>query len=124
LKRSLKKYTILIIDDDIDLGHMLTFLLKSEYEVGVVHTLKDAEVYLGSHNPICIFLDKDLPDGNGIQFIPKLISENKKAKIIMMTSDDTILTRQLAIQKGAIGFLAKPFSSKNFHNIIASVLIA
>lgn len=60
------KKKILIIDDEVDFGLLMTsFFNKKEFEVFVAHTIADGLQALEDQKPDFVFLDNNLPDGLG-----------------------------------------------------------
>ena len=111
---------ILIIDDEKDIGYLLsTLLLKQENIVtNVVECLKDASLVLKDFSPEIIFLDNHLTDGLGIEYIPYIKKVLPFAKIIMLTAHDTFSDREKALQIGADKFIGKPFTRELIYNAV------
>jgi two-component system, OmpR family, response regulator len=108
-----KVQTAMIIDDDEDLGRLLTHILEErKIHVLTAHTLTEAEAYLTYLKPTVIFLDNSFPEGLGINFIKSIRSADDEIKIIMMTADTALWIEQKALDEGASVFLKKPFSKK------------
>jgi DNA-binding NarL/FixJ family response regulator len=57
-----------------------------------------------------VFLDNNLPDGQGIDFIPYLKLHYPDTRVIMVTANDSASDKKRAFQQGADGFLSKPLS--------------
>ena len=105
--------TAMIIDDDDDLGQILSAILETrKVHALAVNTLDEAEGYLAYMKPTVIFLDNNFPDGLGINFIRKIKSFDEEIKIIMMTADSSSWIREKAVEEGVNYFLRKPFSKK------------
>ncbi|MGK2863388.1 MAG: response regulator [Chitinophagaceae bacterium] len=110
---SLPVQTAMIIDDDDDLGQILTSILESRKVYAMtVNSLDEAESYLTYLKPTVIFLDNNFPEGLGINFIRKIKSYDEEIKIIMMTADQSAWIREKAVEEGIDYFLRKPFSKK------------
>ncbi len=110
---SLPVQTAMIIDDDDDLGQILTSILESRKVYAMtVNSLDEAESYLTYLKPTVIFLDNNFPEGLGINFIRKIKSHDEEIKIIMMTADQSAWIREKAVEEGIDYFLRKPFSKK------------
>jgi DNA-binding response OmpR family regulator len=113
---------VLIVDDDIDLCHLLKSILKPrQYYVGTAHNLREAEECLTVIKPNIVFLDHNLPDGMGIQFIPKIRAYDKNIKIVIMTADTSAGNEQKAFHSGATYFLYKPFTPSVINDVIDSL---
>ena len=105
--------TAMIIDDEDDLGHLLSVILESrKIHALTVNNLEEAEEYLGYLKPTVIFLDNNFPGGLGINFIRKIKSIDEEIKIIMMTADPSPWIREKAVEEGINYFLRKPFTKK------------
>jgi|SRR5687768_2915795 len=105
--------TAMIIDDDEDLGQLLSAILEArKVYVLVINTLEEAEETLAYLKPTVIFLDNNFPGGLGINFIRKIKSFDEEIKIIMMTADESAWIREKAVEEGINYFLRKPFRKK------------
>jgi DNA-binding NtrC family response regulator len=110
---------VLIVDDEIDICLLLKSLLRSqEIDSAYVQTLSDAEQKLDEVKPSILFLDMNLPDGNGIQKLEQFRKIAPQANIIMMSAYDTVEDRNSALSKGAHQFLSKPFTRKQVLDIV------
>ena len=75
------KRKILIIDDEIDFCMIMQgFFTKRNYEVLTAHTLQEGLALLHEKKPEILFLDNNLPDGNGwdetrsiVEIIPQIM---------------------------------------------------
>jgi DNA-binding response OmpR family regulator len=111
--------TAMIIDDDDDLGHLLSAILEArKIFVLTINTLEEAEENLAHLKPTVIFLDNNFPRGLGVNFIRKIKSFDEEIKIIMMTADESSWIREKAIEEGINYFLRKPFSKKAIDHVL------
>jgi DNA-binding response OmpR family regulator len=111
--------TAMIIDDDDDLGQLLSAILETrKIHVLIVNTMDEAEEYLAYLKPTVIFLDNNFPSGLGINFIRKIKSFDDEIRIIMMTADSSKWIREKAIEEGIDYFLRKPFSKKAIDHVL------
>jgi DNA-binding response OmpR family regulator len=112
----------LIIDDDVDLCTLLAATLDQlNFDIAIAHTLKDGEKYLNNHHPYLIFLDQNLPDGLGIDFIPEIRSFDANIAIIVITADISGALRQRVLGEENTYFLSKPFSITGVHDVIHTI---
>lgn len=119
VKMGLPVQTAMIIDDDDDLGHLLSAILETrKIHVMIINTLDEAEEYLDYLKPTVIFLDNNFPGGLGINFIRKIKSVDDEIKIIMMTADPSTWIREKAVEEGIHYFLRKPFSKKAIDHVL------
>lgn len=91
--------------------------------VGVAHNLKLAEECMREIEPGLIFLDHNLPDGTGIDFIPKIEAFNENIRVVVMTADSTPDIDLRAYEMGADHFLVKPFNHAVIHDIVDRCLV-
>lgn len=111
--------TAMIIDDDADLGQLLTSALENrKIHTLAVESLLEAQGFLGFMKPTFIFLDNSFPEGLGVNFIRQIRSADEDIKIIMMTADPGQWIEDKAMEEGASFFIRKPFSI----SVIDSVL--
>lgn len=104
------KDKILIIDDDIEICHLLKdFLDKKGYTVFCATTAREGIDLLNAEDPRVILLDIRLPDMNGVDTIKEIRKENSSVGIIMITGlkDEDIASQ--TIELGASDYILKPF---------------
>ncbi len=113
----------LIVEDEIDICFLLTGILrKKNLQTSFVNTLHDAKNLLKTQHPSILFLDNNLPDGLGIDFIKQIKSSHPLIKIIMITADDTVANKNIAINAGADFFIGKPFTRDVINKTLDSVM--
>ncbi|SRR5258705_10204010 len=118
-KMAMLAKTAMIIDDDEDLGRLLTSMLELRKILALpVHSLREAEEYLGYMKPTVIFLDNSFPEGLGINFIRNIHLADEEIKIIMMTAESAKWIEEKAKAEGINYFLRKPFSKDAIDNIL------
>ena len=114
---------ILIVDDEGDVCYLLSKLLKQkELEFEHVNTLAQAEILLKEETPDIVFLDHNLPDGLGINFIDYIKDNYPYIKIVMITAHDSAMTKNRALKKGADLFITKPFTSEQIYNCVDELM--
>ena len=115
--------SVLIVDDDPDLCHLLGGILRNRnLQVGIASNLNAAEACISEMNPFIIFLDHNLPDGAGIDFIAQIAEMDPDIQVVLMTADSTPGIEVKAFEKGADHFLVKPFTYAIINGIIDMVL--
>ncbi len=109
----------LIVEDELDICFLLTGILrKYNLHTAFVNTIHDAEHKLTVSNPGILFLDNNLPDGFGVDFIHYIKANNPLTKIIMISANDAPSDKNKALNAGADFFIGKPFT----RNIINETL--
>jgi DNA-binding response OmpR family regulator len=101
---------ILLIEDEKELADALSAALGKQ---GIVidHTmlLGDAIELSRQHSYDAILLDRRLPDGEGLTFIPKLRAAGAETPIIVLTAHNDPKERIEGLDTGADDYLGKPF---------------
>ena len=114
---------VMIIDDDIQLCHLLsTMLYTKNVNVVCAYTISEAEKIMQQRPPFLVFLDNSLPDGNGIEFLDKLRTEYPEIKEVMITGDASEELKQRALEHGCLAFLEKPFSYRVVSELIEKTM--
>ena len=107
----MKDRKALIIDDEIDICYLLSGILRqNKLETSCVNSLADAQISLRKDQPSIIFLDNNLPDGKGVEFISKIKKMSPHTKVVMITAFDTYSDRSKAYDEGVDFFIGKPFT--------------
>lgn len=115
---------VLIIDDNKLAGLALADLLENKYgfEVsGCALCGLDGLAMVGKYRPDVVFLDVQLPDVNGLDFLDKLSEFSPhNCKVVMFTAyDKYVLT---AFRKCAFDVLLKPIDPKELDMIVKRIL--
>jgi len=104
---------VLIIDDDVEIGSMLTDLVTSvNHQAEHVSTLKAGVERAMAGNFDVVFLDVRMPDGCGLDVIPQILSVELPPEIIVITGQGDSADAETAIKKGAWDYIQKPLSPK------------
>lgn len=110
---------LLIVDDQMGVTKVLkNFFEEKNYEVNTATTIKECIEIIKSYQPHIIFLDVLLPDGSGVDIIPKIKEINPEAKIIMITAVDEQKVIEKCFQLGATDYIVKPFSLKYLEDTV------
>ncbi len=114
---------ISIIDDDDSVRRTTTRLIES---FGFrTAAFESAEMFLNSgelHDTSCLIVDVRMPGMNGLQLQSQLAGADCRIPIIFITAYDNKESRRLAMQAGAVAFLAKPFTDEQLLQWIRSAL--
>ena len=108
----------MIADDDLFVRKVLRTAIQ---DLSTVVEAKDGsevhKVYT-DNLPDMIFLDIHLPNVSGLDLIPKILATDEKAHIIMLSADSSQDNVQVALKRGAKGFLTKPFELRRVLQIL------
>ena len=99
----------LLIDDDRAFSSLASAALQREgLPVRVAHSLHEARKILEHETPDLVILDRLLPDGDGLTFLPELKAQLPDAVVVMVTALGDIASAVDAIRAGAADYVAKP----------------
>ena len=103
--------SILIIDDEVEIGYFLSRLFQSKgYHVKVVNSGKEfSEIDFSLEQFHVAMIDLKLPDANGLTLLQNLKQVQPTCKVMIMTGYSTIKTAVDAIKLGASDYIEKPF---------------
>ncbi len=111
-KSHLSSSSILIIDDEENMRHMLKKMLqRAGYEVETATDGRQGLEKLEHAAFDFILCDIKMPEMDGIEFLKHAGSGKENATIIMMSAYGTIDLAVQAMQLGAYDFISKPFKN-------------
>jgi two-component system, OmpR family, response regulator len=103
----------LLVEDDLSFASALLGLLKLRgYTVDAAHTLADAVDKQRFATWDFVLLDLHLPDGDGLDFLKLLRSNQIQTPVIVLTAKDQISDRVRGLDAGADDYLVKPFDTE------------
>lgn len=101
---------ILIIDDDQILAEMLVGQLENGgHEAVAAYCLADGLALLNQSFFDVVLLDVQLPDGNGLEYIPTMSSVHSRPEIIIITGQGEADGAEKAVVSGAWSYIEKPY---------------
>jgi two-component system response regulator AtoC len=107
-----RKASVLIIDDEDNMRHMLSKMLAMEnYHVETAADGQQGLIKLGQSDFDFILCDIQMPKMDGMEFLTASKDDLQHATIIMMSAYGTIDLAVKAMQLGAYDFISKPFKS-------------
>ncbi|BDA71741.1 hypothetical protein CAL7716_059070 [Calothrix sp. PCC 7716] len=113
------KNRILCIDDSQDSCELVDFVLnEAGYEVQLANSLQDGLGLMQTSSFSVCLLDMSLPDGSGIDLIPKLLSVDPLLQIIVCSGDARPEIYEEVTEAGAVAFFTKPI---DFDLLVARV---
>ena len=78
---------ILIIDDEVDFCSIMKgYFERRGYEIGLAYTLQTGLFLIDETNPDILFLDNNLPDGQGWQFVEQIVEKNPHLKVYLISA--------------------------------------
>lgn len=116
---------ILLVEDN-EANQMLAraVLELDGYRVAVAGSADEAEDELDRETPNLILMDVQLPGRDGLTFTRELKSEPATAGIpvVALTAHAMHGDRELALEAGCIGYIAKPIDTKTFATVVRRFL--
>ena len=101
---------ILVIDDEPNLRHTVSYALKQEgYEVVSAGDGEEGLGLFASAAPDLVILDVMLPKLDGFE-VCRRIRKTSRVPVLMLTARDTELDKVVGLEIGADDYLVKPFS--------------
>ena len=104
---------VLVIDDDEMICEMIVSMVEeADHDVECAGMIRQALDLLSRKSFDIVFLDIRMPDGNGLDFLPKIRELPDAPEVIIMTGYGDPDGAELAIKNGAWDYIEKPSSIK------------
>ncbi|MCF8356764.1 MAG: response regulator transcription factor [Melioribacteraceae bacterium] len=120
-----EKITFLLVDDHPMFRAGVKQTLEETFKKSTIleaESISSAQDVINSNSIDLIFLDINLPDGNGLEFLRKLNNEKKPVKVIMLTMYDSNELFHEALELGTDGYLTKDSSDDEIKVAVNSIL--
>lgn len=119
-------YTIMIVEDNVELREFIRDSLSSRYRILESENGKDGIELASLEIPDIIISDVDMPLMNGFEFAKKIKTNEKTSHIpiIMLTAFTTDENRLAGLESGVEVYLTKPFNLKVLKLSIENMLSA
>jgi len=104
---------VLIVDDEMDVGRLLSFnLADAGFEAEVVRTGQGALAMAAEFRPHVVVLDLMLPDLSGYEVCRRMREDPALAEVavLMLTARGDEADRIVGLESGADDYVVKPFS--------------
>lgn len=113
------KLRVRIADDEELIRKSLVKLLRAEgYDVDAVGSAAEVLESVRRDPPQVMILDLRLPDGSGLDLLPRLKSLAPELKVVVITAFGDLPTAVEAMRQGATDFLKKPYE---MHEIVLAI---
>lgn len=100
---------LLLVEDDSELGPLLTEALEEAYQVVLaVDSASALTAVTGGLFEVCV-IDRRLPDGDGLDLVDRLRRDGVDTPILVLTALGTLQDRVRGLDTGANDYLVKPF---------------
>ncbi|MBU5615297.1 response regulator [Geomonas azotofigens] len=117
---------VLVVDDSA-LIHQMYHLVLARYRCEVVdaHNGQEALDVLARLNDVqLVLLDINMPVMNGVQFLEKAsqLGLTQRVPVVIVSTEGKEADTIQGLRLGAIGYLTKPFTPSQLHEVIVRVL--
>jgi DNA-binding NtrC family response regulator len=107
------KAKIMVVDDTDEVRTLVAAVLKHNgYEPMLKANAAQLVASFSEPQPDVILLDLKLPDGDGLELLPKIKKQWPDTEVIMLTGHATFDVAVEATKRGAYHFQSKPFDTK------------
>ncbi|MDX1764493.1 MAG: sigma 54-interacting transcriptional regulator, partial [bacterium] len=104
---------VLLVDDDAHILELLSLRLESQgYEVMKAASVDEALQAMEAHDLDLVVTDLRMTGRDGMDLLQEVVTKCPETPVIMLTAHGTIPNAVEAMQKGAFGYLTKPFDDK------------
>ena len=109
---TLRRPTVLVVDDTPDNLTLIADLLEDFYQVKVANSGQRALKIIASSQPDLILLDIMMPDMDGHEVLRRLKGDpaTQYIPIIFLTAKSTIEDERMGLEMGAVDYITKPIS--------------
>lgn len=102
--------TVLVADDDRTIRTVLTqALTRAGCKVHATSSLTTLMRWVGEGKGDVVISDVMMPDGNGLEMLPKIAQDRPGLPVIVISAQNTIMTAIKAAEAEAYDYLPKPF---------------
>jgi two-component system nitrogen regulation response regulator GlnG len=102
--------TVLVADDDRTIRTVLTqALTRAGCKVHATSSLTTLMRWVAEGRGDAVITDVMMPDGNGLEMLPKIAQDRPDLPVIVISAQNTIMTAIKAAEAEAFDYLPKPF---------------
>ena len=116
--------TILIVDDEMPIRHLMSLLLKGFGTIEMAESGKEALEKVNTLNPDLIILDVQMPEMNGYE-VCQIVKGNDKTSsipIVFLTANSSNEDEEYGLEIGATDFIRKPISPRIVSARVSNIL--
>ena len=115
--------TVLVADDDRTIRTVLTqALTRAGCRVHATSSLTTLMRWVAEGKGDTIITDVMMPDGNGLEMLPKIASDRPGIPVIVISAQNTIMTAIQAADAKAFDYLPKPFDLPDLMKRVSKAL--
>jgi len=114
---------ILIIDDEAYIRDILSSRVERMGHTPAAAATLDMGLHILNQDPVdLVFLDVNLPDGCGLDFLPQIKQSPSSPEVVIITAVGSAEGAELAIKNGAWDYIGKPFKKEEIILLIRRTL--
>jgi len=114
---------VLVADDDRTIRTVLTqALTRAGCRVHATSSLTTLMRWVAEGKGDTIITDVMMPDGNGLEMLPKIASDRPRLPVIVISAQNTIMTAIQAADAKAFDYLPKPFDLPDLMKRVSKAL--
>jgi DNA-binding NtrC family response regulator len=105
---------VVVVDDEEVIRQLMNDVLVAEgFEVSTVGSVAEAKESIRKCEPLVVVLDKNLPDGTGMDVLKYSFMQINPPEVVMITGFASFDSVVEAMHFGASAYLTKPFQNLN-----------
>jgi DNA-binding response OmpR family regulator len=119
------KAQILVVEDQAPTANLILEVLRAEgYDAQSVDTLAKARARLKKTPPELLVLDRNLPDGDGVDLLAEIRNDAKLGSlpVIILTAQKEVADKVAGLRTGADDYVAKPFNTEELAARVVALL--
>jgi two-component system nitrogen regulation response regulator GlnG len=114
---------VLVVDDDPAICVVISEALKRQgHIVRTVGSIAERAEALPSFTPDVLITDVMLPDGDGLDDVAAILSDDPNLKVIILSAQNTLNTAVRATGQGAFEYLPKPFDLNELSRAVSEAM--
>jgi len=116
---------VLVVEDQKPTSDLIQQVLKEEgFEVKAVDSLAKARADIARATPELLILDRNLPDGDGLDLCRELREKEKTQSlpVLFLTAKKAVEDKVAGLKTGADDYLTKPFNTEELVARVESLL--
>jgi signal transduction histidine kinase len=118
------KGTVLVAEDDVQLGGQIARLLATEYRVVLAPDGLSALALAETHQPDLLITDMSMPGMDGIELTRRFraLAGNRLAPVLLISAYADLGDRLAGLEAGAVDYILKPFNPQELRARVRSQL--
>lgn len=113
---------LLLVEDNPVVLQVAKAVVEKHFDVVMAETVRQAIVYYQRHLPDMVFLDIQLPDGNGVELLKDILDVDNDAYVIMLSGETQKSKIIETLEMGAKSYIPKPFNEQDLLDAINEYL--